>query len=113
MNELDYVYLGIVVICIILLIVRGIQVKRYTEEAIRMCKEILEDELHEEKKISGIDREKVIKGLECCCEHVEGANCDNCPYDSEQYKVGEIDQCTAALAYDALKLMKDQKEETI
>ena len=55
-----------------------------------------------------MDREKVIKGLECCCEHIKGMNCDNCPYDEEQT---EINQCTSALAYDALELLKEQEAE--
>ena len=54
------------------------------------------------------DREKVIKGLECCCEHIEGMNCDHCPYDEEQTEIGQINQCTSALSYDALELLKEQ-----
>ena len=57
------------------------------------------------------DFEKVIRGLECCCEHIVGMNCDKCPYDSEQYEIGEINQCTAELAYDALELLKEQQAE--
>lgn len=55
------------------------------------------------------DREKVIKGLECCCEHIKGMNCDHCPYDEEQTEIGQINQCTSALAYDALELLKEQE----
>ena len=55
------------------------------------------------------DREKVINGLECCCEHIEGMNCDHCPYDEEQIEIGQINQCTSALAYDALALLKEQE----
>ena len=58
-----------------------------------------------------MDREKVIKGLECCCEHIKGMNCDHCPYDEEQIEIGQINQCTSALAYDALALLKEQKPE--
>lgn len=57
-----------------------------------------------------MDREKVKKGLECCCEQIEGMNCDHCPYDKEQIEIGEINQCTSALAYDALALLKEQQE---
>ena len=56
------------------------------------------------------DREKVINGLECCCEHIQGMNCDHCPYDEEQIEIGQINQCTSALAYDALALLKEQQE---
>ena len=59
------------------------------------------------------DREKVIKGLKCCCEHIEGMNCDHCPYDEEQTEIGQINQCTSALAYDALALLKEQDERWI
>ena len=58
-----------------------------------------------------MDREKVIKGLECCCEHIKGMNCDHCPYDEEQIEIGQINQCTSALAYDALALLKEQENE--
>ena len=56
------------------------------------------------------DIEKVKQGLECCCEHIEGMNCDKCPYDKEQEEIAQINQCTSALAYDALALLKEQKD---
>jgi len=58
-----------------------------------------------------IDREKVKQGLECCCEHIKGMNCDKCPYDKEQVEIGQINQCTSELAYDALALLKEQEHE--
>ena len=58
-----------------------------------------------------MDSEKVIHGLECCCEHIEGMNCDHCPYDEEQIEIGQINQCTSVLAYDALALLKEQEDE--
>jgi len=48
------------------------------------------------------DREKVIKGLECCA-HTDGSNCKYCPYDI----TGE--DCTALMAMDALALLKEQE----
>ena len=48
------------------------------------------------------DREKVIKGLECCC-HTDGSNCAKCPYD-----IADSD-CTALMSMDALALLKEQE----
>lgn len=56
-----------------------------------------------------MDREKVIRGLECCSS-MNGYACAECPYSSEcvsgevEYQVG-----TAHLASDALALLKDQE----
>lgn len=47
-----------------------------------------------------IDREKVIKGLECCKSVEE--YCVNCPYNEEV--------CTTTLSADALALLKEQTE---
>ena len=49
-----------------------------------------------------IDREKVIKGLNCCA-HTDGSNCKYCPYDI----TGE--DCTALMAMDILALLKEQE----
>ena len=55
------------------------------------------------------DREKVIKGLECCSS-MNGYACAECPYSSEcvggeaEYQVG-----TAHLAGDALTMLKEQE----
>ena len=46
------------------------------------------------------DREKVIKGLECCGATM---NCNECPYDSE------MGGCFRNLKADALKLLKEQE----
>ena len=46
------------------------------------------------------DREKAIKGLECCGETM---NCNECPYDSE------IGGCFTNLKADALNLLKEQE----
>ncbi len=51
------------------------------------------------------DREKVIKGLECCMSgQPEGLGCDRvpCPYN-------DIEDCEGALHYDALALLKAQE----
>ena len=57
-----------------------------------------------------IDRDKVIKGLECCCSHVIGMSCGNCPYEIEQGEEDGISICTSVLAYDALAMLKEQDE---
>ena len=59
-----------------------------------------------------LDREKVMRGLECCCTHIVGMSCRNCPYEIEQREDEGISDCTSVLAYDALALLKEQ-EETI
>lgn len=48
------------------------------------------------------DREKVIKGLECCGDTM---NCNECPYDSE------MGGCFRNLKADALNLLKEQKKQ--
>ena len=55
------------------------------------------------------DREKVIKGLECCAS-MNGSACRECPYSSECV-VGEASYQTgtAHLAADALALLKEQE----
>ena len=57
-----------------------------------------------------IDREKVIKGLECCVS-MNGSACRECPYSSECV-TGEVpyQTGTAHLAADALALLKEQEE---
>ena len=49
------------------------------------------------------DREKVVKGLECCC--LPGGRCNKCPY----VIVEGFAECTSALAKDALDLLKEQE----
>ena len=52
-----------------------------------------------------MDREKVIKGLECCT--APGRNCDmRCPYYDE-------DECEARLERDALILLKEQETKQV
>ena len=53
------------------------------------------------------DREKVIRGLECC--HKRG-ECRNCPYFDCPYWENN-DNCMVQLLKDALELLKVQKEE--
>ena len=53
-----------------------------------------------------MDREKVINGLKCCCNHIENMSCENCPYNE-----GDINNCTSELSYDALELLKEQDVE--
>ena len=48
------------------------------------------------------DRERVIKGLHCCC-HTDGFNCNTCPYD-----IANSD-CTALMSMDILDLLKEQE----
>ena len=48
-----------------------------------------------------IDREKVIKGLECCSGRID-TECDDCPYNAN----GNLDVCGTLLAEDALELLK-------
>ena len=51
------------------------------------------------------DREKVIKGLECCL-----ANAHNkCPYTSTDEGVDKVTPCTTYLMQDALALLKAQE----
>ena len=50
------------------------------------------------------DREKVIKGLECCAHGV--AKCHICPYDPRNFAL-PVD-CMTDLAKDALELLKEQ-----
>jgi len=50
------------------------------------------------------DREKVIKGLECC---EKANNCGNCPYDGECAKRG------FALTRDAIVLLREQEPEIV
>lgn len=57
-----------------------------------------------------IDREKVIKGLECCA--VPGGNCLECPYGN--YGVDENGlECENKMAADALELLKADQAELI
>ena len=58
--------------------------------------------------------EKVINGLECCCQHIIGKGCGNCPYNDFETDT-DPSECFSELAYDALELMKEYKaiKETI
>ena len=51
-----------------------------------------------------IDREKVIKGLECCAAGNSGKCIKECPYDFVNNA-----NCTAGMARDALELLKNQE----
>lgn len=48
-----------------------------------------------------MDREKVIKALECC-KRKDGNECKVCPYTENEY-------CTEDMAADALALLKEQE----
>ena len=52
-----------------------------------------------------IDREKVIKGLECCAKDNCSIN-DTCPYGKE-----DASYCLERLSADALAMLKEQAEE--
>ena len=54
-----------------------------------------------------IDREKVIKGLECCIANMH----NNCPYKSTDEGIDKVTSCTTYLMKDALALLKEQKAE--
>lgn len=47
------------------------------------------------------DREKVLKGLECC-EKTDGSDCKNCPYTDDC-------DCVEFMSRDALALLKKQE----
>jgi len=49
------------------------------------------------------DREKVIKGLECCGFTENMIRCDNCPYDRSE------GGCFTKLRHEALELLKEQE----
>ena len=51
------------------------------------------------------EREKVLKGLECCCS-MTGDACRQCPYDEECAEM--IGSGSAHLCSDALELLKDE-----
>ena len=50
-----------------------------------------------------------MRGLECCCTHIVGMSCGNCPYEIEQREDEGISDCTSELAYDALALLEEQE----
>lgn len=51
------------------------------------------------------DREKVVKGLKCCCG--TGRCFHGCPYHEVSQNIWD---CTSQLALEALDLLKDQEE---
>lgn len=53
-----------------------------------------------------IDREKVIRGLECRSNNAIGRDCENCPYGIQMARRWGCD--FLKLAYDALALLKEQ-----
>ena len=54
-----------------------------------------------------LDREKVIKGLECC-QHAYPKDCERCAYNDPDCDMVE---CTSALTSDALALLLDQEQK--
>ena len=57
-----------------------------------------------------IDREKVLKGLECCCS-MTGEACRQCPYDEECAEM--IGSGSAHLCSDALELLKEPEDKEL
>lgn len=60
-------------------------------------------------------KEKVIKGLECCCLPMTYVCKNICPYGEELYDPGDGDgygyaNCMAAMLPDALTLLKEQEQ---
>ena len=55
------------------------------------------------------DKDKVIKGLECCLKYethaASGLVCEECPYNKDNH----LGTCTAWLFSDALELLKEQE----
>ena len=51
------------------------------------------------------DREKIIKGLECCLANAH----NNCPYKSTDEGIDKVTSCTTYLMKDALALLKAQE----
>ena len=51
------------------------------------------------------DREKVIKGLECCIANRH----NNCPYKSTDKGIDKVTSCTTYLMKDAIALLKEQE----
>lgn len=58
-----------------------------------------------------MNREKIIKGLECC-EYKNKLHCDQCPYDYNG-RGNERYECTAELSADALVLLKEQESKQV
>ena len=52
------------------------------------------------------DREKVIKGLECCIANRH----NNCPYKSTDKGIDKVTSCTTYLMKDAIALLKEQEQ---
>lgn len=52
-----------------------------------------------------IEREKVVKGLECCIANRH----NNCPYKSTDEGIDKVTSCTTYLMKDALALLKEQE----
>lgn len=57
-----------------------------------------------------IDRDKIIKGLECC-QYSSKSHCDGCPYVYES--LCNTNDCTADLASDVLSLLKEQEPKLV
>lgn len=53
-----------------------------------------------------VDREKVIKGLECC-QYSSKSHCDSCPFAYEG--MCGTNDCTSDLASEAIVLLKEQE----
>jgi hypothetical protein len=56
-----------------------------------------------------LNREHIIKALECCGEYTHGTTCNNCPYMYIELADNEI--CSNRMSVDALALIKELTEE--
>lgn len=56
------------------------------------------------------DREKVVKGLECCRYSLK-SHCDECPYIYEG--LCSTNDCTADLASEAFAMLKEQEAKPV
>jgi hypothetical protein len=59
--------------------------------------------------MSELNREKIMKGLECCASYDRDASCGECPYMYAELADNEI--CSNRMAEDALALIKELTEE--
>lgn len=61
------------------------------------------------------DREKVLKGLECCLVSEEYYQCEKCPYRATEDERKVIDWCChlGELRKDALELLKEQEPRVL
>ena len=56
-----------------------------------------------------MNREQIIKALECCGAYTHGTTCNSCPYMHIELTDNEI--CSNRMSLDALSLIKELTEE--